>query len=124
MRLISQDGRLDVPYEKIAVNLKETDRTHIIGYGIESFDSNSYFTLGKYSTEEKARKVMELLRTAYAGRFITTLESVPDDFDETMKELMKHGFGTVIVRNDSDSRVEFQNLNGYFIFPKDDEVEV
>lgn len=123
MRLISQDGRLDVPYEKIAVNLKETDRTQIIGYGIESFDNNSYFVLGKYSTEEKARKVMELLQMAYTGRFITTA-SVPDNFDETMKELMKHGFGTVVVKDEFDSKVEFENLNGYFIFPKDDEVEV
>ena len=39
-------------------------------------------------------------------------------------ELMKGGFGTVIVKDTNDSRVEFDNLNGYFQFPQDEDVEV
>ena len=37
---------------------------------------------------------------------------------------MKGGFGTVIVKDTNDSRVEFNNLNGYFQFPQDEDVEV
>ena len=35
---------------------------------------------------------------------------------------MKGGFGTVIVK-DSCDRVEFNNLNGYFQFPTEEELE-
>ena len=53
-----------------------------------------------------------------------TNANVPDDFNEQLKELMKGGFGTVIVKDTNDSRVEFNNLNGYFKFPQDEDVEV
>ena len=76
-----------------------------------------------YSSRAKAEKAMEMLRTAYTGRFVTNA-NVPDDFNEQLKELMKGGFGTVIVKDTNDSRVEFDNLNGYFQFPQDDEIEV
>ena len=79
--------------------------------------------IASYSTEEKAEKAMEMLRNAYAGRFVTNGD-IPDDFDEQLKELMKMGFGTVIAKETNESRVEFNNLNGYFQFPKDEDVEV
>ena len=66
---------------------------------------------------------MEMLRTAYTGRFVTNSD-IPDNFEEQLKELMKGGFGTVIVKDTNDSRVEFNNLNGYFQFPQDEDVEV
>lgn len=76
-----------------------------------------------YSSREKAQKAMETLRTAYTGRFVTNAD-ISDDFNEQLKELMKGGFGTVIVKDTNDSRVEFDNLNGYFQFPMDEDVEV
>ena len=53
-----------------------------------------------------------------------TNADISDDFNEQLKELMKGGFGTVIVKDTNDSRVEFNNLNGYFQFPQDEDVEV
>ena len=79
--------------------------------------------IASYSTETKAQKAMEMLRTAYAGKFVTNAD-ITDDFNERLKELMKGGFGTVIVKDTNDSRVEFNNLNGYFQFPQDEDVEV
>ena len=79
-------------------------------------------TLGIYSTESKAQKAMEMLRAAYTGRFVTNA-NVPDEFNEQLRELMKGGFGTVIFKDTNDSRVEFNNLNGYFQFPADEDVE-
>ena len=64
---------------------------------------------------------MEMLRIAYAGKFITNAD-IPKDFDETIKTAMKGGFGTVIVK-DSCDRVEFNNMNGYFQFPAEEELE-
>lgn len=115
MRVISQHGNVDLPYEQIVV-------CHAMESVIALYNGEKY-VLGEYSSKEKAYKVMEMLRTAYTGRFVTTAD-ISDDFNEQLKELMKGGFGTVIVKDTNDSRVEFNNLNGYFKFPQDDEIEV
>ena len=118
MRLISQDGKFDIPYDEIVVEIFDEC---VVGRLKEYVGRD--IILGSYSTEEKAEKAMEMLRTAYTGRFVTNA-NVQDDFNEQLKELMKGGFGTVIVKDTNDSRVEFDNLNGYFQFPQDEDVEV
>ena len=115
MRVISQHGNVDLPYEQIVV-------CHAMESVIALYNGEKY-VLGEYSSKEKAYKAMEMLRTAYTGRFVTTAD-ISDDFNEQLKEFMKHGFGTVIVNDRYDSRVEFNNLNGYFQFPQDKDVEV
>lgn len=120
MRVISQDGTMDVPYEKFIFYIA-ADNSIIATRNFEGYpDSLFSGRIAEYSSREKTKRAMKLLRTSYIGRFITNSE-VPEDFEKGMKELMKGGFGTVIVR-DSHSRVEFDNLNGYFQFPQDDEV--
>ena len=118
MRIISQNGMIDVPYEISAIR---KDDKLIILYMIG--ETGKGIVIARYSTSEKAEKAMEMLRTAYTGRFVTNAD-IPDDFNEQLKELMKGGFGTVIVKDTDDSRVEFNNLNGYFQFPQDEDVEV
>lgn len=71
MRIISQDGFYDVPYEAIAIRFHEDDSTIILGVPLSviSMDLVSdvpLITLGEYSTEAKAQKAMEMLREAYA----------------------------------------------------------
>ena len=117
MRLISQNGAIDVPYEMSAIR---NDDGLIIFFMVGETGKGS--VIATYSTSEKAQKAMEMLRTAYTGRFVTSAD-ISDDFNEQLKELMKGGFGTVIVKDTDDSRVEFDNLNGYFQFPKDEDVE-
>ena len=118
MRLISQNGAIDVPYEMSAI--RNDDNLIILCMAGETGKGS---VIARYSTCKKAQKAMEMLRTAYTGRFVTSV-NVPDDFNEQLKELMKGGFGTVIVKDTNDSRVEFNNLNGYFQFPQDEDVEV
>lgn len=122
MRVISQDGTIDVPYGISSFSMA-CGKYKDVGYAAV-YCYNSSMTAAKmaeYNSEEKAKKAMELLRTAYTGRFITNAE-VSQDFEKEMKELMKGGFGTVMVR-DSDNRAEFNNLNGYFQFPAKEELE-
>lgn len=60
MRLISQHGNVDIPYET----------SHIL-YNIDSVIArinDKEYTLGKYSDKSKALKVMEMLRNAYTGK--------------------------------------------------------
>lgn len=117
MRIISQNGTIDMPYDMCCVwRHEEVIYCRAIG-------SDDNVMMATYSSEDKAEKAVEMLRVAYAGKFITNAD-VPDDFDEQLKELMKGGFGTVIVKDTNDSRIEFNNLNGYFQFPQDEDVEV
>ena len=123
MRVISQDGTIDVPYEISSLSMavgKYEDVEHAAIYCRNS--STAMGTkMAEYSSKEKAKKAMEMLRIAYVGKFITNAD-IPEDFDETIKTAMKGGFGTVIVK-DSCDRVEFNNLNGYFQFPAEEELE-
>ena len=118
MRLISQNGAIDVPYEMSSI--RNDDGLIVLCMAGETGKGS---VIATYSTSEKAQKAMDMLRTAYTGRFVTNAD-LSDNFNEQLKELMKGGFGTVIVKDTNDSRVEFNNLNGYFQFPQDEDVEV
>lgn len=121
MRVISQDGTIDIPYEDVIIQRFES-RIYFLNKNLTGVEPlNDDIQIAKYSTEEKAKKAMEMLRIAYVGKFITNAD-IPEDFDETIKTAMKGGFGTVIVK-DSCDRVEFNNLNGYFQFPTEEELE-
>ena len=123
MRIVSQDGAIDMPYERFIISVNMQNQGEIIAWTGNNISDDECIVMAIYSSREKAQKAMEILRNAYAGRFVTNAD-VPDDFNEQLKELMKGGFGTVIVIDTNDSRVEFNNLNGYFQFPQDDEIEV
>lgn len=60
MRLISQDGTYDFPYEHVIVYRNETS----VVCGIMP-DIREKILLGKYSTKAKALKAMEMLREEY-----------------------------------------------------------
>ena len=125
MRLISQNGMIDVPYDSGSLAIG-TGRYQGVEFAKIYYYDNSTQTgreLAEYKSKAKAQKAMDMLRTAYTGIFVTNAD-IPDDFNEQLKELMKGGFGTVIVKDTNDSRVEFDNLNGYFQFPQDEYVEV
>lgn len=121
MRVISQDGTMDYPYENSIVFIDTRGVRDKAFVRVQAIGDNEASIMAQYSTKEKAKKAMEMLRVAYAGKFITNAD-IPEDFDETIKSLMKGGFGTVIIKDESD-RVEFSNLNGYFQFPADEELE-
>lgn len=62
MRVISQDMSTDYPYDKSVVFLDPYNENNV---KIQLAGDKECFMLGKYSTKEKALKVMELLREAY-----------------------------------------------------------
>ena len=64
MRVISQDGTIDVPYELTSIQL--VSKTTIVAQGSYFGSGNDNFaTIAEYSTEEKAQKSMEMLRKKY-----------------------------------------------------------
>ena len=57
MRIISQSGRIDIPYEVAVVYVEYESVIAKIG--------DERYVMGNYSTEEKAIEVMEHLRRSY-----------------------------------------------------------
>lgn len=66
MRIISQNGKVDLPYECFGVEIDAINDTKIIAYAVNS-DDDTIWKLAEYSTEEKAKKAMEMFRTEYRG---------------------------------------------------------
>lgn len=66
MRIISQDGRFDLPYELVAVSIDTVDEMMIIAYAVNS-DDDTIWNLAEYSTKAKAAKAMEMLRAEYGN---------------------------------------------------------
>lgn len=66
MRIISQDGCCDIPYEQAVV--AHLDRT-VVAYLLNDLGSSDYIQLASYSTEEKAIKAMEMCREYYDSIF-------------------------------------------------------
>lgn len=68
MLIRSQDKTALVKLENIVVNLKLQDSVTIICWSLQDAQRNGgYFVLGKYSTKEKAMKVLDMIQKAYAN---------------------------------------------------------
>lgn len=114
MRIISQSGRIDIPYEVAVVYVEYECVIAKVG--------DERYAMGNYSTEEKAFKAMKMLIDTYTGMPIV-MQNV-DVSEYTAKEFEKLKKCGVIVRAENQpSKVDFIN-NAFFQFPKDDEVEV
>lgn len=112
MRLISQEGMIDVPYEygslSVGVGHFEDVEFSVIKY--RNVSSPNGTKLAEYSSKSKALKIMEMLREKYAKLEIFKSVYQKGLLTELNKEL---GFD------------EMQNtLTSIFRFPKDEEVEV
>jgi hypothetical protein len=124
MRLISQDGTIDIPYDSVTL---EESYVGIYGDGLDRWEIAAYFQerhkcIALYSSEEKAKKAMEMLRETYIGMPIV-MQNV-DVSEDVAREFERLKKCDVVVRTeDQPSKVEYIN-NVIFQFPKDDEVEV
>lgn len=66
MLIRSQDKTALVKFENIVVNLKLPDSLNVICWSLQDAQrSGGYFILGKYSTKEKAMKVLDMIQKAY-----------------------------------------------------------
>ena len=114
MRVISQHGNVDLPYEQIVVR---SEMEYVMAVHKEK-----EYVLGKYSSDDKAVKAMEMLRETYTGMPIVMQNvDISEDVAEEFERLKKCG---VVVRAENQPpKVDFIN-NAIFQFPQDDEIEV
>ena len=79
MRVISQDGTLDIPYDSVIIQRfgREIYFLNKNLIGVEQIVSD--MDIATYSTEEKARKAMEELRYAYMCHSLAKMGNTPTD---------------------------------------------
>lgn len=102
MRIISQDGRFDLPYETTPF-LANKKSCEIEAFVNENFDP----VMAIYSTYKKCLKAMEMLRESYGAHLLY----------QSMSEIQK----SVYMSSVTDKQQ--LNLTGVFIFPKNNEVD-
>ena len=102
MRVISQHGNADLPYEQLVV-------CHAMESVIALYNGEKY-VLGEYSSKEKAYKAMEMLRERHTDNVFCR-----EDIQYKAEIMLDEGLN--IVR-------EMMMKCEYFQFPKDDEVKV
>ena len=117
MRVISQDGTIDIPYELSVIWISEKN-----GYSVKAnMPNDEAVLLGMYSSREKALRSMEMLRETYIGMPIVMQNvDVSENVAKKFERLKK--FGVMVRADNQPSKVEYIN-NVIFQFPKDDEVE-
>ena len=112
MRVISQDGTIDVPYEYISLVIsiaKCKDVEHVCIY-CHNISAPHGARLAEYSTEAKAIKATEMLRKAYENNVFYHCTAGSKRFEEVQSILSEEQFQKATTE--------------YFQIPQDDEIEV
>lgn len=107
MRVISQDGAMDFPYEISTIFIYPRVENAI---AIQSAGDSEISIIGRYSSKEKAIKAMEMLRKVYENNVFYHCTAGPKRFEEVQSILSVEQFQKVTTE--------------YFQFPQDDEIEV
>lgn len=114
MRVISQDGTMDMPYEEVIIQ-RFKSRIYFLNKnltGVESLSDD--MQIAEYSTEAKAIKAMEMLRKQY--KRLETLKLYTKGSHEDIREILTlDELGCTILKTRKLS---------VFQFPQDDEIEV
>ena len=109
MRVISQDGTIDIPYDSVIIQRfgREIYFLNKNLIGVEQLVSD--MDIATYSTEEKAQKAMEMLRIVYENNEFYHHTSNSEHFTEFAKALSEEMFKKA--------------TSEYFQFPTEEELE-
>lgn len=102
MRVISQHGNIDLPYEQIVV-------CHAMESVIALYNGEKY-VLGEYSSKEKAYKAMKMLKEHYGLLSFMKLIAGTTKYESFIRSFTDDGF--------------VKATTEYFQFPQDNEIEV
>lgn len=111
MRVISQDGKIDIPYDYFSLSMdsgKFSDGEIAIIY-CHNLSSPDGTKLARYSAKEKAIKAMKILRKVYENNVFYHCVAGSKRFEEVQSILSEEQFRKATTE--------------YFQFPQDDEIE-
>lgn len=121
MRVISQDGTIDTPYEEVIIQ-RFRSRIYFLNKNLTGVESlNDDMQIAEYSTEEKAKKAMEMLRDAYIGMPIV-MQNVDISEDVAMEFERLKKCGIMVQTENQPSKIECIS-NAIFQFPTEEELE-
>ena len=109
MRVISQDGTIDIPYDSVIIQRfgREIYFLNKNLIGVEQLVSD--MDIATYSTEEKAKKAIEMLRITYENNEFYHHTANSEHFTEFTKALSKEMFKKA--------------TEEYFQFPTEEELD-
>lgn len=112
MRIISQDGNLDFPYNSIALSTgyRGDKEKYYIFVNFVNCEQKSQI-IASYSSDSKAEKAVEMLHNSYLNYVIST-------------NLLSQELLTQYVNSHIREEVNESIANPYFRFPKDKDLEV
>lgn len=114
MRIISQNGNVDLPYEKFVFGITKDNKIaccrECLAPPYEIYNG----IIAEYSNKEKALKAMEMLREQYSR--IEIIKSLASGTCEHMEESLKP-------KEFKDILKKYINMEA-FQFPQDNEIEV
>ena len=123
MRVISQDGTIDIPYDYFSLTIASGryEDVEVSCIFCNNLSSPLGTKLAEYSSKEKAQKVMEMLRDAYIGMPIVMQNvDVSEDVSREFERIKKCG---IMVKTESQpSKIECIS-NAIFQFPTEEELE-
>ena len=111
MRVISQDGTMDVPYEISSFSMavgKYENVEHAVIF-CYNYSTSMGTKMAEYGSKEKAKKAMEMLRIAYENNEFYHHTSNSEHFTEFAKSLSEEMFKKA--------------TSEYFQFPAEEELE-
>ena len=124
MRVISQDGTMDVPYEISSFSMavgKYENVEHAVIF-CYNYSTSMGTKMAEYGSKEKAKKAMEMLRDAYIGMPIVMQNvDVSEDVAKEFERLKKCGI--MVQTENQPSKIECIS-NAIFQFPQDEDVEI
>ena len=112
MRVISQDGTIDVPYDYFSLSMssgkyKDVEVAYIYCHNLSSPNGTK---LAEYSTKAKALKAMEMLKEHYGLLSFMKLIAGTTKYEIFINRFTEDSF--------------IKATTEYFQFPQDDEIEV
>ena len=121
MRVISQDGTMDVPYEMVVIQRFE-EKIYFLNQNLAGVEGvTSDWEIAGYSTEEKAIRAMQMLRDAYIGMPIVMQNvDISEDVAREFERLKKCGI--MVQTENQPSKIECIS-NAIFQFPAEEELE-
>lgn len=123
MRVISQNGAIDVPYEISSLNMAVGKCEDVEYAAIYCRNSSTAMAtkMAEYGSKEKAKKAMEMLRDAYTGMPIVMQNvDVSEDVAKEFERLKK--CGVMVQTENQPSKIECIS-NAIFQFPTEKELE-
>lgn len=111
MRLISQTGDIDVPYETTSLSRTEnTIRAYV------SMDGEIGMLMAVYSTEEQAKEAMSMLMYAYISN--KPIFILPKEGKTNLESTFLGRYELKLLRENLPKVIDLENENGDYVLPR------